>query len=85
MEAAIARLVRHRLAFADTAFAWWITPAEATRLAGCSRQEIHRLIADRVLAARKFPDAAGRELVRVNGADLVSVLEARTQQKRSAA
>ena len=76
MEVAITRIVSHRHAFADTPQGWWITPAEATRLVGCSRQEIHRLIADGVLASRNVADAAGRQLKRVNGADLVSILNA---------
>lgn len=87
MEAAITRIVGHRHAFADTPQGWWITPAEATRLAGCSRQEIHRLIADGVLGSRTVADAAGRPLKRVNGADLVSILAARNYDRpaRSAA
>lgn len=87
MEAAITRIVSHRHAFADTPQGWWITPAEATRLVGCSRQEIHRLIADGVLASRTVADASGRPLKRVNGADLVSILNARTHDRtvRSAA
>jgi hypothetical protein len=71
VEAAITRIVTHRHAFADTPQGWWITPAEATRLAGCSRQEINRLIAD----------AAGRPLQRVNGADLVSILASRNYDR----
>ena len=66
MEVAVSHLVLHRHAFADTPQGWWITPAEATRLVGCSRQEIHRLIADGVLASRSVADAAGRPLKRVN-------------------
>lgn len=87
MDAALNRLVSHRHAFADTPQGWWITPAEATRLVGCSRQEIHRLIADGVLASRSVNDAAGRTLKRVNGADLVSILAARHHDRpaRSAA
>ena len=74
-------------AFADTPQGWWITPAEATRLVGSSRQEIHRLIADGVLGSRTVADAVGRPLKRVNGADLVSILAARNYDRpaRSAA
>ena len=50
-------------------------------MVGCSPQEIHRLIADCVLGSRTVADATGQPLKRVNGADLVSILASRNDDR----
>ena len=73
-EAAARAVEAHRDRFRPTPGRWWITVAEATRLAGWRRQYTHRLIAAGVIERRNYRSRTGRPHARVNGADVVAIL-----------